>query len=78
MVDAALDILIAESSTHGELVKYLDRTLNLRLNRAQRDELLRDGFSMTRTIERRSGESNVHVVVRGASSGVAGSVRITR
>ena len=78
MWDATLDILIAETANGGELIKHLDRTLNLRLNRAQRDELMRDGFSMTRTIERRSGDSPVHIVVRDAPSGVAGSVRITR
>jgi len=78
MWDATLDILIAETAKGGELIKHLDRTLNLRLNRAQRDELMRDGFSMTRTIERRSGDSPVHIIVRDAPSGVAGSVRITR
>jgi VWFA-related protein len=78
MWDATLDILIVETAKGGELIKHLDRTLNLRLNRAQRDELMREGFSMTRTIERRSGDSQVHIVVRDAPSGVAGSVRITR
>jgi hypothetical protein len=39
---------------------------------------MREGFSMTRTIERRSGDSPVHIGVRDAPSGVAGSVRITR
>jgi hypothetical protein len=52
MWDATLEILIAETAKGGELIKHLDRTLNLRLNRAQRDELMREGFSMTRTIER--------------------------
>lgn len=78
MWDATLEILIAETAKGGELIKHLDRTLTLRLNRAQRDELMREGFSMTRTIERRSGDSPVHIVVRDAPSGVAASVRITR
>jgi VWFA-related protein len=77
MWEATVDLLIAETVRGGELIKHLDRTLNLRLNRAQRDDLMRDGFSMTRTIERR-GDSQLHVVVRDAPTGTAGSVRITR
>ena len=41
----------------------------------QRDELMREGFSMTRTLERRVPGSRLQVIVRDVPTGAAGSVR---
>ena len=75
LFDVALDILIVETQKSGSLVKHLEKTLNLRLSAAQRDELMREGFSMTRTLERRAPDSRLQVIVRDVPTGAVGSVR---
>lgn len=74
--EATLDILIAQTTKNGDLVKDLDKKLDLRLTRAQRDDLLREGFTMTRTVERRPDAQSLRVVVRDTPTGVAGSVLV--
>jgi VWFA-related protein len=73
--DVAIDLLVAERLPNGSLVKDLEKTLNLRLTAEQRDQLLKEGFSMTRTVARTPGAS-LHVVVRDQPSGIAGSVTV--
>jgi hypothetical protein len=72
--DAALDILIAHSTATGELIPHLETTLNLRLTNEQHDQLLGEGFTMSRTVDLRRGATRIHVVVRDRDSGAAGSV----
>ncbi len=75
MFDVSLELLIAQRLPDGELLKDLDKTLSLRLSSAQRDQLLKEGFSMTRTVALKSGAS-LRVVVRDQPTGVAGSVSV--
>jgi hypothetical protein len=60
----------------GDIARDLDTPLNLRLTPEQRDEMLRDGFPMTRTVDRRPAATRLHVLVRDAPTGTAGSVVI--
>jgi hypothetical protein len=76
LFDVAIDILIAHSMPNGELVKSFDKTLNLQLSREQRDQILQEGFTMSRTVDIRPSATALHVVVRDAPSGRAGSVSI--
>ena len=76
LFDVAIDILIAHSMPNGELVKSFDKTLNLQLSREQRDQILQEGFTMSRTVDIRPSAAALHVVVRDAPSGRAGSVSI--
>lgn len=73
LFDVALDLLIAQRLQNGELLTDLDKTLSLRLTAEQRDQLLKEGFSMTRTIVLEPGAS-LRVAVRDQPSGVVGSV----
>jgi VWFA-related protein len=75
--DVALDLLIVQRRPNGAVETDFAKTLNLRLTTAQRDQLLKDGFSMTRTISR-IPDATLHVVVRDQPSGAAGSVTIAR
>jgi len=72
--DTALDIFIAHAQPDGELVTGLETTLNLRLTSDQRDQLLQEGFTMSRTVGLRDGAVRLHVVVRDKASSAAGSV----
>jgi len=72
--ETALDILIAHAQPNGELVTALETTLNLRLTTDQRDQLLQEGFTMSRTVGLRDGAVRLHVVVRDKASTAAGSV----
>lgn len=76
MFDVAIEILIAHSMPSGELVKSFDQTLNLQLSREQRDQILQEGFTMSRTVDIRPTATALHIVVRDAPSGRAGSVSI--
>ena len=76
MFDVAIDVLIAHSMPNGELLKSFDKTLNLRLSSEQRDQILQEGFTMSRTVDIRPSASALHIVVRDAPSGRAGSVSI--
>jgi VWFA-related protein len=76
MFDVAIDVLIAHSMPNGDLLKSFDKTLNLRLSSEQRDQILQEGFTMSRTVDLRPSASALHVVVRDAPSGRAGSVSI--
>ena len=76
LFDVAIDILIAHSTPNGELVKSFDKTLNLQLSREQRDQILQEGFTMSRTVDIRPSAAALHVVVRDAPNGRAGSVSI--
>ena len=76
LFDVAIDILIAHSMPNGELVKSFDKTLNLQLSREQRDQILQEGFTLNRTVDIRPSATALHVVVRDAPSGRAGSVSI--
>jgi hypothetical protein len=61
---------------NGELVKSFDKTLTLQLSREQRDQILQEGFTMSRTVDIRPSATALHVVVRDVPSGRAGSVSI--
>ena len=69
LFDVAIEILIAHSMPNGELVKSFDKTLNLQLSREQRDQILQEGFTMSRTVDVRPSATALHVVVRDAASG---------
>ena len=74
--EVAIEILVAHSMPNGELVKSFDKTLNLQLSREQRDQILQEGFTMSRTVDIRPTATALHVVVRDVASGRAGSVSI--
>jgi len=74
--EVAIEILVAHSMPNGELVKSFDKTLNLQLSREQRDQILQEGFTLSRTVDIRPTATALHVVVRDVASGRAGSVSI--
>jgi VWFA-related protein len=74
--EVAIEILIAHSMPNGELVKSFDKTLNFQLSREQRDQMLQEGFTMSRTVDIRPTATALHIVVRDAPSGRAGSVSV--
>lgn len=76
LFDVAIEVLIAHSMPNGDLLKSFDKTLNLRLSSEQRDQILKEGFTMSRTVDIRPTASALHVVVRDAPSGRAGSLSI--
>ena len=73
MWDSALDPLIAQRLPNGDPVKELNKTLSLRLSNDQRYQLLKEGFTISRTIAVRP-DASIHIVIRDAAGGVAGSV----
>jgi hypothetical protein len=75
MFAVSLELLIAQRLADGQLLKDLDKTLSLRLTSEQRDQLLKEGFSMTRTIALKPGAS-LRVVVRDQPTGIVGSVSV--
>lgn len=76
LFDVALDVLIAQRLQSGEVLTDLDKTLSLRLTSDQRDQLLKDGFSMTRTVVLQP-RASLRVAVRDQPTGVVGSVVMT-
>jgi VWFA-related protein len=76
MFEVAIEVLIAHSMPNGDLLKSFDKTLNLRLSSEQRDQILQEGFTMSRTVDTRPTAAALHVVIRDAPSGRAGSVSI--
>jgi hypothetical protein len=74
--EGALDILIAQSDPGGEYAKIFENRLNLRFSDEQREQVIQDGVSLTRSITLQSASHQLHVVLRDVTTGATGSLRI--
>jgi hypothetical protein len=74
--EGALDILIAQSNSAGEYTKIFENRLNLRFSDEQREQVIQDGVSLTRSITLQSASHQLHVVLRDVTTGATGSLRI--
>lgn len=70
----SLDLLITQGQRDGRVFKSFAATVDLRFTDAEREQLLREGFSVSRTIPLRPDAHRVHVVVRDVPSAATGSV----
>jgi hypothetical protein len=50
--------------------------VTLRLTDAAREQMLRDGLTLDRTLTPRDGATRLHIVVRDAPTGTTGSLTI--
>lgn len=71
-----VDIAIAQTMPPGTQTVETDITIPLTLDIARREQLLKDGLRLTRTITLREDAHEVRVVARDASTGATGSVII--
>jgi hypothetical protein len=74
--EGALDILIAQSDPGGEYAKIFENRLNLRFSGEQREQVIQEGVSLTRSFTLQSASHQVHIVLRDATTGATGSLRI--
>ena len=74
--EGALDILIAQSEPGGAYAKIFENRLNLRFSDAQREQVMQEGVSVTRSITLQSGSHQLHVVLRDVATGRTGSLKI--
>ena len=74
--EGALDILIAQSDPGGAYTKIFENRLNLRFSDEQREQVLQDGVSLTRSITLQTGSHQLHIVLRDVTTGRTGSLRI--
>ena len=74
--EGALDILIAQSDPRGEYTRIFENRLNLRFSDAQREQVMQEGVSLTRSIAPQAGSRQLHVVLRDVTTGATGSLRL--
>jgi VWFA-related protein len=74
--EGALDILIAQSDSGGRYTKIFENRLNLRFSDEQREQVIQEGVSLTRSIALPTGSDQLHVVLRDVTTGATGSLRI--
>jgi VWFA-related protein len=72
----ALAVLVAQRKSDGEKTMSGAQTVDLKLEPATYDKLLREGMKLTKRIQLEPGAEELRVVVRDTSSGVTGSVYI--
>jgi hypothetical protein len=70
-----LDVVIAQTLPDGRLVRTLDTVLPLRFSESERERLLAEGLTLTRTVTVRSDADQVKVAIR-SGSGSIGTVTI--
>jgi hypothetical protein len=68
--------LIAQSNPGGEYSKIFENRLNLRFSDEQRDQVIEEGVSLTRSISLQTESHQLHVVLRDVTTGATGSLRI--
>jgi VWFA-related protein len=74
--EGAIDVVIAQSLPNGQTFKTFASTVHLEFTFAQREQMLREGFSFDRVVALRPGSHRLHIVVRDVPSGATGSVII--
>jgi VWFA-related protein len=74
--DGAVEILIAQSTPAGKFDTIFENTLHVRFSDEERDQIQREGFTVSRSFDVRPGVHQLHVVLRDATTGAAGSLRI--
>jgi len=74
--DGAVEILIAQSTPAGKFDTLFENTLHVRFSDEERDQIQREGFTVSRSFDVRPGVHQLHVVLRDATTGAAGSLRI--
>jgi VWFA-related protein len=74
--EGKLDLAIAQALPDGRQFSSLDTTIPLRFTTETRDQMLRDGLSLTRTITLRPDLHQVRVVARDDATGEVGTVTI--
>jgi len=72
----ALAVLVAQTNSDGERTMSGAQTVDLKLEQATYDKLLREGMKLTKRIQLEPGAEELRVVVRDTSSGATGSVYI--
>jgi len=72
----ALVVLVAQRKSDGERTMSGAQTVDLKLEPATYDKLLREGMKLTKRIQLEPGAEELRVVVRDTSSGATGSVYI--
>jgi VWFA-related protein len=72
----ALAVLVAQTKSDGERTMSGAQTVDLKLEQATYDKLLREGMKLTKRIQLEPGAEELRVVVRDTSSGATGSVYI--
>ncbi len=72
----AIDLLIAQSLPDGRFFKSMDTTIDLSPSDEAHDQMLREGFTLTKQIALRGDDYRLHVVVRDVPSRATGSLII--
>jgi VWFA-related protein len=72
----ALAVLVTQRNLDGEKTIIGAQTVDLKLEQATYDKLLREGMKLTKRIQLEPGAEELRVVVRDTSSGATGSVYI--
>ena len=71
-----LNILFAQKDASGAIVASSHQSLELRLEQATYDRLLRDGMKMSKSVTLEPGAQELRIVVQDAGSGATGSVHV--
>lgn len=73
---ATMDLLITQSLPDGRFFKSLDTTLDLTPSDAEYEQMMQEGFSLTKQIVLRSDAYRLHVLVRDVPTRTTGSLII--
>jgi hypothetical protein len=64
------------SPGRGRYTKIFENRLNLRFSDEQREQVIQEGVSLTRSIALPTGSHQLHVVLRDVTTSATGSLRI--
>jgi hypothetical protein len=72
----SLDLLFAQLSAQGQILKGLSQPMTLRLTQEELQQILHNGLSVSGRIETVAGAERLRVIARDRASGVTGSTSV--
>jgi hypothetical protein len=72
--EGSLDVVVAQSSPDGSVVRSVDKTMTLRMTAERHAQIMKEGFSINATFAMRPDVARLTVVVRDGPTGSMGTL----